>query len=134
MPDTVEHGLSSNDAPPARRDAGRRIPELDGLRGVAILLVMCWHLLGGLLADAPLRARHVAASLNRFSFSGVDLFFVLSGFLIGGILLDERRSAHYFSAFYARRAFRILPIYGVLLALFVLVSKGARSPRLDWLF
>ncbi len=121
-------------APPADVESGPRIPELDGLRGVAILLVLSWHFLDGLLAGAPLLVRHLAASANRFSFSGVDLFFVLSGFLIGGILLDHRRSAHYFRAFYLRRFFRIVPIYGVLIALFVVLRHSARSAKLQWLF
>ena len=48
--------------------------------------------------------------------SGVDLFFVLSGYLIGGILVDSRDQPGYFSSFYGRRAFRILPLYWILLA------------------
>ena len=48
---------------------------------------------------------------------GVDLFFVLSGFLIGGMLLDNRRAPGSCVAFYMRRAFRILPLYWLLLAI-----------------
>lgn len=50
--------------------------------------------------------------------SGVDLFFVLSGYLIGGILLDNRGASGFFTTFYGRRAFRILPLYWLLLALY----------------
>jgi peptidoglycan/LPS O-acetylase OafA/YrhL len=88
-----------------------RIPELDGLRGVAILLVILCHYVG-VPGHAPL-----GFWANRFlmafiaGWSGVDLFFVLSGFLIGGILLDARSAPNYFRTFYMRRAFRILPIY-----------------------
>ncbi len=53
----------------------------------------------------------------KFGMFGVDLFFVLSGFLIGGILLDSREQPGYFSSFYGRRAFRILPLYWLLLVI-----------------
>ncbi len=90
------------------------IPELDGLRGVAILLVMVhrfWPRSGvGITADAA-----------GAGWIGVDLFFVISGFLIAGILLDTRGEQGYFRNFYARRVLRIFPLYylfvgGVLLA------------------
>src|SRR5712691_8898491 len=98
-----------------KRQAGldlKRIPELGGLRGIAILLVLVYHFIiipGGLsVGNATLPAYLVA--LGKLSWSGVDLFFVLSGFLIGGILLDARNSPNYFKTFYLRRAHRILPI------------------------
>jgi len=67
-----------------------RIPALDGLRGLAILLVLLWHSLFQAAFRHP--AFNGLVSLGRLSWSGVDLFFVLSGFLIGGILLDHRDS------------------------------------------
>ncbi len=89
-----------------------RIPELDGLRGVAITLVVIYHFLYcTAVSTAGGLAKHVLAPL-RLGWTGVDLFFVLSGFLIGGILLDARESSNFFETFYTRRLYRILPLYG----------------------
>jgi peptidoglycan/LPS O-acetylase OafA/YrhL len=98
-----------------------RIPELDGLRGLAILLVILCHYVGN--ADhRPLGLwPHRVLSVFTIGWSGVDLFFVLSGFLIGGILLDARNSPHYFRAFYMRRVFRIFPIYYLWILLFAVI-------------
>jgi len=95
-----------------------RIPELDGLRGVAILLVLFYHYcrIGQPSPDGS--AAGYFAALFRLGWSGVDLFFVLSGFLIGGILMDARESPSYFRTFYLRRVHRILPAYYVWVTLF----------------
>jgi peptidoglycan/LPS O-acetylase OafA/YrhL len=90
-----------------------KIKEIDGLRALAILLVVAWHYLG--TSDGP---QSPPWRIFIFGRSGVDLFFVLSGYLITSILLNNRASPNYFSAFYGRRAFRILPIYGVMLLMF----------------
>jgi peptidoglycan/LPS O-acetylase OafA/YrhL len=90
-----------------------KIKEIDGLRAVAILLVVAWHYLGA--SDGP---QSLPWRIFIFGRSGVDLFFVLSGYLITSILLNNRESPNYFSAFYGRRAFRILPIYGGMLLIF----------------
>jgi peptidoglycan/LPS O-acetylase OafA/YrhL len=102
-----------------------RVPELDGLRGVAISLVIVFHY----VASAEHRGLnpwlHRALTGFAFGWSGVDLFFILSGFLIGGILLDARSSPTYFRAFYMRRVFRILPLYyawTLLFAVFVALA------------
>ena len=65
-----------------------RIPELDGIRGSAILLVVCWHYLVVPLEVSSSPALRFVSRLGLESWSGVDLFFVLSGFLIGEILLE----------------------------------------------
>jgi peptidoglycan/LPS O-acetylase OafA/YrhL len=95
----------------------RRIPELDGIRGLAILSVIYWHYVAapGALAEGH-SLSGILYRIGMFGWSGVDLFFVLSGFLIGGILLDARSRPRYFQTFYVRRAFRILPLYVVLYA------------------
>jgi peptidoglycan/LPS O-acetylase OafA/YrhL len=101
--------------------ASGRIPELDGLRGVAIGLVLITHCLNvAATAGEPKYLVHLLAficSVKSFAWLGVDLFLVLSGLLIGGKLLDTRRSPDYFKAFYARRARGILPAYFVFLSL-----------------
>ena len=100
-----------------------RVPELDGLRGVAILLVVLYHYIYGGFSPGdesmPAKFTHFILTL---SWSGVDLFFVLSGFLIGGILMDARDASGYFTTFYIRRFCRILPLYLLWLALFILFS------------
>ena len=91
-------------------ELSKRIPELDGIRGLAISLVIAFHFFGGADPHFGFWLRHILGAL-AIGWSGVDLFFVLSGFLIGGILLDARTKPHYFRAFYMRRVFRILPVY-----------------------
>ena len=84
------------------------IPQLDCLRGLAILLVLICHVAPAL--PVPL------SSLALQGWIGVDLFFVLSGFLITGILWDTRDKKSYFRRFYGRRILRIWPAYAVVLA------------------
>lgn len=103
----------------------RRLPELDGLRAIAILLVLITHF-WAYPAGTP-RLNLLAGA----GWTGVDLFFVLSGYLITGILWDSRRSAHYFRNFYARRVLRIFPLYyALLIAVFVLLPLHGSTPAL----
>jgi peptidoglycan/LPS O-acetylase OafA/YrhL len=101
-----------------------RIPELDGVRGLAIALVLFLHLFNFSTKLASFWARSLVPF--RLSWTGVDLFFVLSGFLIGGILLDARESTNYFRVFYVRRFFRIVPIYVAVLLIFPALLFFAR--------
>ncbi|MDP4263021.1 MAG: acyltransferase [Bacteroidota bacterium] len=83
-------------------------PALDGLRGMAILLVIACHNLNFIPGF-------------EFGWIGVDLFFVLSGFLITDILLSTKASKNFLQNFYIRRILRIFPLYyGVLLVFFIL--------------
>ncbi len=92
----------------------RYLPELDGVRGIAVLLVMVMH-----FADPDIHALpHWMMSVLGNGAAGVDIFFVLSGFLITRILITSREAENYFSAFYVRRALRIFPLYFVVVFLF----------------
>jgi peptidoglycan/LPS O-acetylase OafA/YrhL len=97
----------------------RHILSLDGIRGIAIGLVLMVHLLWANTETGSSLIRLVG-HIRAAGWVGVDLFFSLSGFLITGILFDSLHSNHYFKNFYARRILRIFPLYyGVILVLFV---------------
>jgi peptidoglycan/LPS O-acetylase OafA/YrhL len=105
--------------PPTSEDAlGRLVrghmPALDGLRGIAILLVLAHGFDVIQTRGGP--GHHLDIALD-VGWIGVQLFFVLSGFLITGILLDTRSSPHYFRTFWIRRALRIFPLYYAVLAI-----------------
>jgi peptidoglycan/LPS O-acetylase OafA/YrhL len=92
-----------------------KIPQLDAVRGLAILLVMMHNM--GSKYPVP-----YSRWLVSNGWIGVDLFFVLSGFLITGILLDTKASEGYFKDFYARRCLRIWPLYySLLIFMFILL-------------
>jgi peptidoglycan/LPS O-acetylase OafA/YrhL len=90
----------------------KRVPQLDSMRGLAVLVVLLHN------TDKYQYTGFVA----RNGWMGVDLFFVLSGFLITGILLDTKGTDGYFRKFYARRCLRIWPLYYcALIFMFVIV-------------
>lgn len=108
--------------PEGRTFAGDRIPVLDGIRGIAILLVMTFHFwIVGISGDT-LPWKGVYGDVAGMGWMGVDLFFVLSGFLITGILYDSRQTLHYFRVFYGRRTVRIFPLYYAALTIFLLIG------------
>jgi peptidoglycan/LPS O-acetylase OafA/YrhL len=90
-------------------------PDLEGLRAVAVVLVVLYH-----------------ASVPGFSggYVGVDVFFVLSGFLITGLLLREARRSGTISLpnFYARRARRLLPASALVLVITLVASVVMMPP------
>ena len=114
-------------------------PALDGLRGIAIILVLFHHFT--ILRPVTDLDRWIV-QIPLIGWSGVDLFFVLSGFLITGILIDARGSDRYFSSFYARRTLRIFPLYYLIVFLSLIVLPrfpawydllaGAGAPREQW--
>jgi peptidoglycan/LPS O-acetylase OafA/YrhL len=91
----------------------KRIPELDGLRGISAVGIVLLH-----------------QCLSHFFFfwSGVDLFFVISGYLITGIILRERHSPGFFTRFYVRRSLRIWPTYYLCLAIVFALERFGRFP------
>ena len=110
-------------------DASREhAPALDGLRGVAVLLVVAHHWLG---------SEHVGFDLGL---TGVRLFFVLSGFLITSILLGGRELmahgestlGHLARSFYARRFLRIVPIYYLTLAVLWALNVAGVRDEIGW--
>lgn len=100
----------------------QRVPQLDGIRGIAILSVIIWHY-SLMFPAAPKTVTAYTVRALSLTWSGVDLFFVLSGFLIGGILLDNRQSGNYFQVFYIRRFYRIVPLYVVCLAVSLIAKR-----------
>jgi peptidoglycan/LPS O-acetylase OafA/YrhL len=115
----------------ATTTAREHIRGLDGVRGLAIVMVMVGHFWLGARPRNGLESGLFTFLQNGWI--GVDLFFVLSGFLITGILLDAKGSESYFRNFYARRFLRIFPLYyGFLIAFFIiapmLVHADANGP------
>ena len=92
------------------------MPSLDGLRALACAAVVAFHL---------------SIPYTEMGWAGLFLFFVLSGFLITGILLDTKGREGYFRSFYIRRAFRILPVYYLLLAAAVITTAAFSKPISD---
>ncbi len=117
-PETQKHKLSA-----------RHVTALDGVRGLAVLMVVLYHTTD-YMSGSGLLLRAFRFPL-RIGWSGVDLFFVLSGFLITGILLDTRASPKYFQSFYARRALRIFPLYYFVLTAVLLAARFA--PGLNYI-
>ena len=112
----VARQVTATSAAAADQSDGFR-PDLEGLRGIAVALVVLYH---------------AAPSLAPGGFIGVDAFFVLSGFLITGLLVREHegRGRIDLSRFYARRARRILPAAAVTIVV-TLALAAALLPPLD---
>jgi peptidoglycan/LPS O-acetylase OafA/YrhL len=84
---------------------------LDGLRGIAALMVLVFHFFGYSVSDYIPNVGFPYRKTAEFGQHGVSLFFVLSGFVITRILLKNKGENNYFRNFYWRRALRIFPLY-----------------------
>ena len=99
------------------------IPELQGLRGLAVLAVVIYH------CHPRLEGTWIHYA-SLWGWAGVNLFFVLSGFLITSILLEAREKPHYFKNFYGRRALRIWPVYVLVLVVVYLNAPWFIGPSI----
>lgn len=118
----------------AESENALRITELDGLRGLAILLILLLHYFVGAIKFQPGSPGAYVLACFRLTWTGVDLFFVLSGFLIGGILLRQAASPNYYRAFYVRRICRIFPLYYLNIILFFVLLFIFVTSLSYWLF
>jgi peptidoglycan/LPS O-acetylase OafA/YrhL len=102
-----------------------RLPQLDGLRCLAVAMVVLAHLGFLLTMSLPTRRLLSPVLLN----DGVELFFILSGFLITAILLRERQRFGQASLrlFYLRRVLRIVPAFYVFLAVVGVLAATGRA-------
>jgi peptidoglycan/LPS O-acetylase OafA/YrhL len=113
-----------------------RLHVIDGLRGIAILMVvLICHYIGdrvGVVNAGETEPETLLGAAIDLSITGVHLFFIISGFLLGGILIDNRGSDHFFLPFYIRRLNRIFPLYFGCLLMFLIISPQL-DERFDWL-
>ena len=84
----------------------KRITTIDGLRGLAVLFVVSFHLINNQVVNNynahPNFIENMLVKATYFGWTGVDLFFVMSGFLIGSILLANKQSPNFFKTFYGK--------------------------------
>lgn len=113
---------------PTKALSAERLPTLDGVRGVAVLVVVI-HNSAWIAGESHLFLLKLFSAVTATGWVGVQLFFVLSGFLITGILVDTRGAPRYFTSFYLRRTLRIFPPYYFLVAVIVLVAPLLATDR-----
>jgi len=126
--------MQPDNSPLSAWTPGQRIPQLDGVRGLAISMVLVVHYFTCQIKADPGTFLGVLKSITGLTWSGVDLFFVLSGFLIGGILIENRGAPNLLKVFYVRRACRIFPLYFLWLIIFIVCVQFVKDPIYGGLF
>ena len=115
--------------PPGQPLSARHFPAADGVRGLAILVVLV-HNSAFVERSSPAFLLKLTGAITATGWAGVELFFVLSGFLITGILVDALGAPRYFRNFYVRRTLRIFPLYYAVLVLgLVVLPRVANVPE-----
>jgi peptidoglycan/LPS O-acetylase OafA/YrhL len=109
------------------------IRELDGLRGVAVILVIALHTFNRASYFTTNPVLLFFTKLAAVGWVGVDIFFTLSGFLITSILLQAREKGDYFKNFYARRVLRIFPLYYIAIMMILLFAPKIEEEFLSQL-
>lgn len=104
-----------------------RTKELDSLRGIAVILVITFHVFKRAAYFTKHEVLHFISGLANIGWLGVDIFFVLSGFLITSILLKTKSGENYFKNFYARRILRIFPLYYAFIAVMLILMPIMNS-------
>ena len=107
--------------PAPARGAPTHLPVLDGVRGLAVLIVII-HNAGWIAGSSEQFIIKLFTAITAMGWTGVSLFFALSGLLITGILLDSRGHNGFFRSFYLRRTLRIFPLYYTFVAGIVFVA------------
>ena len=97
-----------------------RLSALDGVRAIAILLVIAHHAVA-FVGEGSTGLERAVGAIAREGWIGVDLFLVLSGYLITGILLKTKSSKGYYRRFMMRRVLRIFPAYYVFVVVFFIL-------------
>ncbi len=119
-----------------KQEKSKRIEIIDGLRGVAVIMVVIvCHYVGNhfeMMRPSGDANENILKQIVDLNITGVHLFFIISGFLLGGILLDNRGAQGFFGSFYVRRLTRILPLYFASLLLFCIMTPFL-DERFDWL-
>jgi peptidoglycan/LPS O-acetylase OafA/YrhL len=122
--------VSSSEAPLQKvAESKTHVPELDGVRGLAIAGVMALHFM--YVSEPRDFVSRLTSQLSGYGLLGVDLFFVLSGFLITGILYDAKGADAYFRNFYMRRTLRIFPLYFAVLLLLIVFLPATLAAAFD---